>query len=181
MKNLSLTLAAALLLACPLAKADTTYTYKGNPLNWWQGTSSPGYVTGSFTLPSPLGDNFNGDVTPVAFSISNNNAVPSFTLDSGTTLIFSAVTNGVGQITAWEMYVYQFPLEISTFNNNSGFAQDIWESWQSYGSTAYNTNTPGTWSVSSGPGPTATPEPSSLMLFGSGLLFLGRKASKLLA
>jgi hypothetical protein len=70
--KLSLSLLTAfLLLASPLAKADTTCTYTGNPLGYPY-TSGGGYVTASITLSAPLGDDFNGWVNPVAWSLADS-------------------------------------------------------------------------------------------------------------
>jgi hypothetical protein len=185
MRNkLSLSLLATfLLLAGPLVKADTTYTYTGKPLNG-ENTLNGGYITGSVTLAAPLGDNFSGMVTPLAFDFTSN-ADPSLTLSSSMPGVYSDssfffITGAKGEIDGWIAEAFE-PLGCCEANYVStvDIPYIISDQWLILGAAGgYSYNTPGTWQVSSTP----APEPGSLPLFGTGiaLLALGRKARKLL-
>jgi hypothetical protein len=183
-----LLLAAFLLLAGPLAKADTIYTYAGNPL-YYDG----GYVTGSVTLSAPLGDNFSGPVTPLAYNFANN-ALPNVTIkstDPGTGGYFWFSTNGLGAIENWYVFADEslppnslsgetiVTLSLPGENMIDGWVQTIWPVGSSATYNAgFNFFSPGTWAAG-GQDPSPAPEPSSLLLLGSGIALLGRKARKL--
>jgi PEP-CTERM motif len=177
-----------LFLCTTAAVADTifTYTYTGNPLS--SPIPSTGYqapfnssdiVTASFTTSSLLESN-------VAFS---SVAFDSLTMSSGSFTLTEAnavdpriclSTNASGAITTWYIGENFDPINgIVTINATSGehclgtsfgsnFAQD--EVAIDYPSTigAFNSNDPGTWTLTETT--SAVPEPSTLVLLGSGLL-----------
>jgi len=154
----------ALLLFAVSARADTTYTYAGNPMI--DGTTpdvcggGPCTITGSFTVATPLGDNVPlsyTNITPESFSFTDGNQ----TIATGSgVLYFDLGTDASGDINAWVIQVYGL-YDGTSFILTNGAGLD--ESY-SNGSIVYN-STPGTWD----PETTPTPEPSSLPLLSSGL------------
>jgi hypothetical protein len=167
-------IAAILTLGATASFADTTYTYTGNPFT----TAAPGFteVSGSFTLPNPLGDNLNkvSLLLPVNFNFSDgvNVYTPASTSKAGgLDLIFS--TDATGKIIGWAIMLanggsldptldsFNQPGQVGDQEVNSGTGNII----------ASNHNDPGTWTVSTGT-TTQTPEPGSLVLVAPALLAL---------
>lgn len=181
----------AILAFAPFARADSTYLYTGQPYNpnppsGCGGTYAPVCssigVSGSITLASPLGDNLNDAlVTPVAFSLSGGTG--AFLLTQSSSLpheFFQFSTDADGNITYWgiELANNSGPnsgclsgasfICLGTYNNPNGQGD--------YSAYDYNWGTPeevygggtnfvaGSWTL------VATPEPSSIFLFCSGLL-----------
>lgn len=175
-------LAAVILFVPSVCMASpVTYTYTGNPYADFGGIACPPHcsLSGSFTVSASIGDNFDGSITPTSFSFTDGSlTISNSNLASG---FFLIITNSVGQITGWGIDVVT--------NNNDGTQnflitgtanllalttdQTILDSISgvSLGPFAENFNDPGTWTSSSVSG--TTPEPSSLLLLGTGLLGLG--------
>ncbi len=185
----------ALMSVLPTAsKADSTYTYSGigtysNFCNGTYGTTPfcVGEVTGSLILATPLGDNFNGAVTPLSFSFSDGENVKFTSSDSIGLVQFTFTTNGSGNIVAWDVTLDQdntvnhtcsdttAPDSVlaaygSIFNGQFGAYSCYNIPGATFGAGSINlTNpspTPTPWSVST----TASPEPSSLLLLCIGVL-----------
>ncbi|MHB8485803.1 MAG: PEP-CTERM sorting domain-containing protein [Candidatus Acidiferrales bacterium] len=175
----ALGLAAALILLAPLAKANAVYSYTGNPYT----TVGGGYTTSNqitvvLTFANPLAANssyafgFGGLGTATAadtltsFFFSDGNV----TYSTGGINIF-LTTGSSGQITSWFAGACGV-CGASTINIDTQFGSPFATAGLD-GSTqgsfsspiAFNSGMPGTWS--------ATPEPSSLLLLGTGLLGLG--------
>lgn len=109
MKKLSITAAIAVATMFAAASAQAipiTYVYTGNPFTVISDGGGTGpyntsdSVTGSVELSTPLGDSFNGSVTPIAFSFSDG--VQTITNSSTlTTTTFLFQTDSSGAITHW--------------------------------------------------------------------------------
>jgi hypothetical protein len=176
----------------PAARADAIYTYTGQPFTNFLGgdscTNGVGecFLSGAITFASPLlpnsvfsiSGNFGGSVVLppnlLAFSITdgvqsfNNESVGTF--DGGPAFRVALDTGSSGQIVNWSFFIAVDP-ETGTGTGGPGNgigpgglgpAGDLTTNFS--GGAAYNTGTPGTWTL------TTTPEPSSLALLGTGLL-----------
>src|ERR1700693_5567524 len=189
MVKVLLILSAAMLLCAitaPPASADTMYTYAGNPFKSFfsQTNGLPAGVSainGSFTLSNPLGANFSGIVTPLSFSFSDG-ASP-LTQVTAIHSSFSVTTGPTGAITQWNIGVTGGGASVTYPDVTLGTSSNLFSGIRiSIDSTRYNltvlgvtinggkafNTTPGTWSSSTVITP--TPEPSSLIMLGSGLL-----------
>ncbi len=98
---------AILLVACISgpATAQVTYDYTGNNFTTTVGAyTTTDFLSGQLTLGSALADNFNGFVTPTAFSFSDGIQ----TLTNSTPLAqagFLLITDATGAITQWQWLV----------------------------------------------------------------------------
>jgi PEP-CTERM motif len=164
-----------LLLGSPVrVKADSIYTYTGNPFTIFSGYSCPPEcnLSGSFTLASPLADNLSlAQITPTAFSFTDGNSTWDPTTASS---YFVVSTDASGAIIGWFLGYEQLlnptvPTLLSEsntpFNCGVGCNAIDW-SFNLTNSTAQAqvVNNPGTWQV------VMTPEPGTLLLLGMALL-----------
>ncbi len=175
----SLLLSLVVLSLARPASADETYTYTGNPFSTFSGTDACPPVcglSGSFTVATPLGDNFApAFLTVESFSFTDG----GFTFTPTTAVGIEGIkvgTNALGQIDVWE-------IDLATAST-SGVYQGIYGTIQTgfifdesyvydqntgeHLAMATNDDNPGTW-VASSSSP-SMPEPSSLLLLGAGLL-----------
>ena len=164
--------------------ADVTYSYTGKNLGPDPGyTFSPYYTTsdsvlGTITLTSALGAGMSlTDITGMITSFSFTDGAQAYTQASSLTVEdFKVATDGSGNIDAWQVAVgANFNYFILSCNGDfsdsdycspgngwgiGGAADEVFFS----PAVGINEGTPGTWGLA--------PEPSSLLLFGSGVLGL---------
>jgi hypothetical protein len=171
-----LALLAAVLLPLPLL-AETTYTYTGNPFAYVISPyTTSDYLSITLNLSDPLGESFGGYVTPDSWSITDG-VYSDSSVDAKSLVEFGFVTDGSGAITEWlvedesfssgtEFFTVNFPAtdtDTATIADRS-LTGDI---------GGENVNDPGFWTEMS-----STPEPESLVLFGSGLIALAAVARR---
>jgi PEP-CTERM motif len=160
-----------LLLFAASSKADAIYMYTGNQFTTFDGGFAcppECRVSATLTFSEPLAANLSptdDNVAPTAFSFTDGNVTLSNTTVGviGQFRFFS--TDAMGNIIQWVMNA-QTPSYIiaSAGNNGPGFAVGDFSGVEGGPSriVAENSNNPGTW--------TLVPEPSSLVLLGTGLL-----------
>jgi|HubBroStandDraft_1064217.scaffolds.fasta_scaffold13388_2 hypothetical protein len=174
------------------ARADETYTYTGNPFTSFSGTAAcPPMcsLSGSFTIAAPLGDNFApAFLTPESLSFTGTDGSFTFTLANTAAGIqgIKVGTNALGQIDFWEIDlataavagIYQgvYGILDSPFDNDNSYVFD--QNTGKYLALAENSLDAGTWTASSSS--PSLPEPSSLLLLGTGLLGIAGTRRKLL-
>lgn len=167
-------------------RADTIYTYTGNPYNTCYGTYCTGgpyalSVKFDTTLTGSALDNLNltditGSISTFSFTDANGLNLNQTNADPSNTK-FLVTTDSSGNITAWDMYAYTpttafLALEAAS---QSIYSRDVAYQYTNHFSTylGYGFNlgaNPNTWTSSVTT--TATPEPSTNLLFGTGILGL---------
>jgi hypothetical protein len=156
----TLLVAGGLFAGASVAKASTVYSYSGNSFT----VGGAGSVSGEFAVATPLGDSFNGAVTPAQFSFSAG----ALTLNNSNALayVIDVQTSDVGAIVAWFISITSGLATITTSNFSDSASAGL-----VLASDSFN---PGTWSISASP--SATPLPASwtmmlsVMALGFGLM-----------
>jgi hypothetical protein len=171
------------------ANADAVYTYSGHFFNSFVqspfGLQPPSGadIDLQFTLAQPLGPNFSGAITPKSFIITDGGTLGLILFDTvisssgcgSSQSLFSATnvnpcspsdsfnfgTDSQGHITTWSIsasWTFFLLSTTQTLDQSALFGQGAFDK-----ATASIAGSPGTWSV------TTTAEPSTVLLFSSGL------------
>jgi hypothetical protein len=144
--SLMFTAVAALSLAYPASvqAVPTTYRYTGNHFTFATGPYTTSmFVTVMLTLADPLPANFDGTVTPTAFTVTDG--VQTISNHNAIGVEFQFATDATSIITQWHVGVAldDFP-NIDTFNLPDIIEDDgVDENLDSGG----NNDSPGVWSV----------------------------------
>jgi hypothetical protein len=182
MRIRALALLATLLLPLPLLAQTYDYTYTGND---FQGDglsvvppvlpyTTSDFVTVTFTLSAPLGDNLGEGTTirPLTWSFSDGVQTDT-SADPGATSDFTFITNGSGQILDWDVVDYFGVADNSSIGTYGATPFNVDDGVYSYtgsvsGAEKYN---PGLWTVSESV--SSVPEGSSypLLLLSGACLF----------
>jgi len=156
----------------PSAKADTVYSFTGQPFTTFSGIiGTPGSdkfacppicsLTGSFTIASPLGGNLTLQaINPSHFGFTDGLFRIGNTDHGLFVSSFDVGTDATGTINAWLIsFGQQFPFGDRTFDTSESGDMSSFAPVGGPTGQASN-NSPGTWT---------TPEPSSLLLLAGGL------------
>jgi hypothetical protein len=159
-----------LVMFAACAYADTTYTYTGQPftdsytINELTDETGPpfitGSVTGSFTLGQPLAPNLTNYKFDMETSFFDVGDVGPTLIDAIPLQPSVVSTDSFGNITDWS-----FALQGSStffFSNGCRYHATLFFSPISF--SVASSSIPGTWTT------TITPEPSTVLLLGTGLL-----------
>lgn len=176
-----LSLLAFSTLASPAALADTTYTYTSSPFTSVSGPyTTTESVLFSFTVAKPLKDNLaNKSIFPTSYTISDGVATIGTGI-TGSNIGMSLTTNSAGAITNWNILAQLPHFGDSSFSSSDIQIVDQGETAEtdSFGtfSIAQTQLDHGTWRSTDPNYPSSnlapTPEPSSLILLGTGALGL---------
>jgi len=179
-------LSSFLMLVALPAMADTTYTYTGNPFTSVAGPfTTSDLISGFFTTSSPIAPNtgnfstgfFGPAVTGVpildvtSFSFSDGVDAITNTSPGVATPILNFATDGSGNIVAWMVDISLFSGAdiFFSFQNSSGFGFAGNDGALDAAGDFAGNGSPGVWALTGG-GPAVTPEPSALILLGTGAL-----------
>jgi hypothetical protein len=193
---LKLALLATFVLALPLmASASYTYTYTGNDfttITCVGNCPSPAYstsdfISGSFTLPSPLAPNLDDvSIFPSSFTFTDGpdtftSGDPLISVCSCSPFFSNFSTDASGNITAWNIMLTLGELgaaSLTTVDANLGVIRGLTvDDYANYSdntpdgftgqNTAQNTGDAGTWTLGTA---SSAPEPGSLVLLVTGLV-----------
>jgi PEP-CTERM motif len=168
---------SALTCALSASAEEITYTYTGNQFNNFGGDATCPLecnISGSFTISAPLGPDFDGFFVPDSFSFTDG--VVTITQANATSFAFGFITDSLGEITVWNVNAIDPLTSMFTSTGPSVICPvGCTVTDGSFAPSAVDTinyaqiiNDPGTWSSVT----TATPEPSTFVLLGTGILGL---------
>jgi hypothetical protein len=168
---------SALTCAVTASADEVTYTYTGNRFNNFGGDATCPLecnMSGSFTVPVPVGPNFHGFFIPDSFSFTDG--LVTITQANATSFAFGFITNSLGEITVWNVNAIDPLTSMFTSTGPSLICPvGCTVTDGSFAPSALDTinyaqviNDPGTWSSEI----TATPEPSTLVLLSTGIVGL---------
>ncbi len=160
--------AATLLSATFAAHADTVYSYTGHDFTSAAGSfTTSDFPSGSFTVASPLQANLsNATLTPLSFSFSDG--VDTFTQTNTSFQGFQQFsTDASGDITQYYIYLLESGPNAVTLQLTDIPGEGNPEQATSTFGDAF-TEQAGAFTIN--PASSVTPEPSSIVLLGTGLL-----------
>ena len=141
-KSALLALAVGFLMAASVQAVPTTYQYTGNPFTTVSGPyTTSDFVTAMITLATPLGPNFSGSVSPIAFTFSDG--VQTITNLNATFSSFFFQTGPTGAIIGWVVNGFVPGGHVASLGS-AGLGADEGESIDGRG---LNSNQPGTWAM----------------------------------
>ena len=163
------------------------YTYTGNPYTYIT-TDSPfttsNYVTVVITSPTPLYASVSqNQATTAGLTLSISDQYQTFPADHVATReyvqfikFYTLNPNGTPSnwyITAGDNWTDTYDNPYSNYvSTHYGYDQSQYVQLPLYNGGAENTNTPGIWTLNTTGGTAAAPEPSTLLLLGTGLFLL---------
>jgi hypothetical protein len=175
MRLRTLALFAAFLLPLPMM-ADTTYTYTGADFTTASGIySTSDFISGWFTVDAPMAANFAGTITPTSFAFTDGvQTITNVNADTANNK-FGFAFDASGNMVNWSV---QIDINMTQYGSGqydtiamNGGSSVVWD-WAivsqggqpigHYGEAQNSVS--GRWTES------ATPEPSSFVLFLTGLI-----------
>ena len=197
MRIARLALLATLTLHLPMLADTYTYTYTGKDFTALNNYGIPqvfttsDFLTIDFTLSAPLADSLpkNTAITPASFTVSDGYQM--FT-NQNATAGFQVGTDASGQITLWDIYAFTIVDSIEdedlseltgpgVFSDHALFNYSFSDGEPDGIFDSAISPEKGSWTVTDNPAPAVTPEPSSLLLFGTGILGLAAAVKRRLA